>query len=136
MIYLSKKPNIIEKLIFFGVFLVFAGLIVAYSLYQTPRKVKDADDITSFQYNTSSKSQVLDSEPESEELVGLININTATADELIALPGIGPKKAETIVKYREENGYFKDANDLLDVSGIGEATLEKIKHLLSFEVNE
>ena len=55
-----------------------------------------------------------------------ININTATVTELEALPGIGPAKAEAIVKYREEKGNFKSAEDLKNVQGIGDKMYEKI----------
>ncbi|ATW25366.1 helix-hairpin-helix domain-containing protein [Candidatus Formimonas warabiya] len=57
----------------------------------------------------------------------LININTAGAAELDALPGIGPAKAEAIIQYREENGYFTSLEDIQNVSGIGAATFEKLK---------
>lgn len=52
-----------------------------------------------------------------------IRVNEATAEELTALSGIGPAKAEAIISYREENGPFKSAEELLNVSGIGEKTL-------------
>jgi competence protein ComEA len=58
---------------------------------------------------------------------GLININTATATELEALSGIGEVLAATIVEYRTTNGPFTAVDDLLDVSGIGPATLEEIR---------
>lgn len=58
---------------------------------------------------------------------GLININTATAEELTALDGIGQKRAEAIVAYRSENGAFAAVEDIKNVSGIGDATFEKIK---------
>jgi competence protein ComEA len=58
---------------------------------------------------------------------GLININSATAVELEALSGIGEVLAATIVEYRTENGPFASVDDLLDVSGIGPATLEEIR---------
>lgn len=54
----------------------------------------------------------------------VININTADAQELTKLKGIGEKKAEAIVAWRKENGDFKTVDDLLEVKGIGEATLE------------
>lgn len=58
-----------------------------------------------------------------------VNINTADAKTIgEALSGIGQKKAEAIVKYREEKGAFKSAEDLTNVAGIGEKTVEKIKH--------
>ena len=60
----------------------------------------------------------------------LLDINTATAEQLQQLPGIGEKIAERTVKYREENGPFSKAEDLLNVEGIGEKKMEKIKPLI------
>ncbi|MBM7701455.1 helix-hairpin-helix domain-containing protein [Metabacillus iocasae] len=56
-----------------------------------------------------------------------LNINTATEQELQTLSGIGPSKAAAIVSYREENGLFQSIEELTNVSGIGEKSLEKIK---------
>lgn len=56
-----------------------------------------------------------------------VRINYATEEEIQQLTGIGPSKAKAIVAYREENGYFKSVEDLLEISGIGEKTLERIK---------
>jgi len=55
-----------------------------------------------------------------------IKINQATQAEIEQLPGIGPSKAATIIKHREEHGPFKELEDLLDISGIGEKTLENM----------
>lgn len=60
-----------------------------------------------------------------------ININTASAEELTALPGIGPSYAQRIVEHREKNGPFKKVEDLLNVRGIGEKTFEKIRDRLT-----
>ena len=58
-----------------------------------------------------------------------VNVNTADAKTISdALSGIGQKKAEAIVKYREEKGLFKTAEDLTNVAGIGEKTVEKNKN--------
>jgi competence protein ComEA len=62
---------------------------------------------------------------------GLVNVNTATATELEELPGIGEVIAQAIVDYRTENGPFASVDQLLDVSGIGDATLEDIRDLVS-----
>ena len=57
----------------------------------------------------------------------LININLATIDELLTLPGIGEAKAKAIIKYREENGNFQKIEDILNVEGIGQKLYEDIK---------
>ncbi|MBM7569600.1 competence protein ComEA [Aquibacillus albus] len=56
-----------------------------------------------------------------------IRVNNATEEEIAKLDGIGDVKAKAIVEFRDTYGYFKDINDLLSVSGIGEKTLEKIR---------
>src|SRR5699024_72638 len=56
-----------------------------------------------------------------------IAVNHATASDLESLPGIGPKKAEAIISYVEEFGPLKEVDDLLNVSGIGESTLDNIR---------
>ena len=56
-----------------------------------------------------------------------VDINTATAQELEALKGIGPKTAAKIVQYREENGPFKSVDDLVKVNGIGPKSLAKFR---------
>ena len=60
-----------------------------------------------------------------------ININTANAEEFKTLSGIGDAKANAIVEYRQQNGNFTKIEDLTKVSGIGEATLAKIKDRLT-----
>ncbi|OOF45885.1 helix-hairpin-helix domain-containing protein [Rodentibacter trehalosifermentans] len=68
-----------------------------------------------------------------EKVEDKLNINTATASEIQkALTGIGAKKAEAIVQYREKHGNFTHAEQLLEVQGIGKATLEKNRDRLTF----
>jgi competence protein ComEA len=62
---------------------------------------------------------------------GLIDINTATLEELDTLPDIGPKTAQSIIDYRNANGAFKDIEGLLDVDGIGQVTFDKVKPLIT-----
>lgn len=62
---------------------------------------------------------------------GLVNVNTATPAELETLPGIGEVIAQAIVDHRTENGPFASVDQLLDVSGIGDATLENIRELVT-----
>lgn len=61
----------------------------------------------------------------------LININIAPLEELDTLPGIGPTTAQKIVDYREQNGPFISAEDIINVSGIGPGTYERIKDLIT-----
>ena len=61
----------------------------------------------------------------------LIDINTASAVELEELPGIGPTTAQKIVEYREQNGPFLSTEDIINVSGIGPGTYERIKDLIT-----
>ena len=58
---------------------------------------------------------------------GSIDLNRATARELIQLPGVGEVIAKRIVDFREEHGPFKRVEDLMKIKGIGEKSLEKIR---------
>lgn len=81
--------------------------------------------------------EVLDSEIEAEgqqengtaavDSNGKININKATVDELMTIPGIGQVKAQSIVDYRNENGKFNSVDELTNITGIGVKTLEKLR---------
>jgi competence protein ComEA len=60
-----------------------------------------------------------------------VNINTAGLMEIEALPGFGIGKARDIIEFRDKNGPFKSLDELTKVKGIGEKTLEKLKHLIT-----
>ncbi len=60
-----------------------------------------------------------------------ININTASVEQLVELPGVGEATASKIVAFREQNGGFKTIDDLLNVKGIGERKYEKMKSLIT-----
>lgn len=62
-----------------------------------------------------------------------ININTADVDGLQILPGIGPKTAQAIVDYRDANGLFQAVDDIVQVKGIGQATLERLRPLITLD---
>lgn len=76
----------------------------------------------------STSQQQMQEEKAAEE--GLVNINTADADALCTLPGIGEAKAKSIIAYREKNGPFKSTEELTKVSGIKEGVFDKVSDLI------
>lgn len=60
-----------------------------------------------------------------------VNLNTATQAELETVKGVGPKKAEAIISYREKNGSFKAVDDLKNVNGFGDKTVAKMRSELT-----
>jgi competence protein ComEA len=64
---------------------------------------------------------------------GRVNINSATVDELDALPGIGPTTAQAIVDYRLQNGNFISVQDIQNVPGIGPSSYDRIKDYITIE---
>ena len=76
---------------------------------------------SSFNTNSSNSKQ------------GMVNINTATLEELQTIKGIGKKKAEAILQYRKEHGAFRTKEDLLQVKGIGKKALEAIESQVTFQ---
>lgn len=62
-----------------------------------------------------------------------LNINTATLEALEALPGIGPVTAQRIIDYRTERGAFASVAQLVEIKGIGEKSLEKVRPLIAVE---
>ena len=61
----------------------------------------------------------------------LVNINTASKEELMSLPGLGESKSKSIIEYRDKNGLFTNIEGLKEVPGIGEAIFEKIKDYIT-----
>jgi len=64
-------------------------------------------------------------------LFAVVNVNSANSAQLQTLKGIGPTKAEEILKYRKSHGVFKTVDELVNVKGIGPKTLEKMKPQLA-----
>lgn len=84
-----------------------------------------------FQNNVANQAA-----PSADTAVGgtafrLVNLNTATVQELDTLPGIGPSTAQSIVAFRQENGPFTTIEQVMDVSGIGEAKFAQMKDLIT-----
>ena len=75
-------------------------------------------------------------EPEPGGQAAPVNLNTADAEELATLPGIGPATAQKIIAYRESVGAFQSTEELMQVDGIGEKTFQKLKELVTVEAAE
>lgn len=76
--------------------------------------------------------RTLETERLEENGPALLDLNLATAEELEALPGIGPTLARRMIDWRAENGPFRSREDVLAVRGIGEATYEKIAPYITY----
>ena len=103
--------------------LLLAGVILYNVFTVEPEPLNAASDVT-----TVSSSAVTSTEAATTQAPAYtkVNINTATAEELETLKGIGPAKARAIVAYRDANGPFSSVEELTNVSGIGEKTLANI----------
>ncbi len=111
---MSLRLKYYIKAAFFGIFAAAAAFMAVFALTRDEIAVQiKAAEIY--------KQNAAYSEPLA------VDINTASVRELQKLIGIGEVTASAIVAYREEHGYFSSADELLNVIGIGQATLEKIR---------
>lgn len=78
-----------------------------------------------------SADEGIDSAVDSVQMLAKININNASNEQLTTIKGLGNKKAQAIVDYRQKNGDFANLEDLLNVNGIGKSTLAKIEPFLT-----
>jgi competence protein ComEA len=92
----------------------------------TPDEQKD----TSNPAGTASPTSTTSTSPDTDPHAGLLDLNTATLEQLDKLPGIGESKAKAILDYRLKKGRFKRVEELMDVKGIGEKMFEKLKGLV------
>lgn len=87
-------------------------------------------DISMYSFNdVLFNNQVIEIPIKSD--IKLISINTATIQELCSLPGIGEKMAQRIIDYRQNNGSFRELQDLKNINGIGDKKYEKIKEFIT-----
>lgn len=121
-IYWLEEGCIIEDLIN-----VAGGITEEGDLSKINRAQKLNDHEVVIIPNINDKEDEIESIIQTSNNENKVNINTASINELDTLSGIGPSKAEAIIKYREENGTFKSIEEIKNVTGIGEALFEKFK---------
>jgi comEA protein len=104
----------------------------------TPVDLGAVEDNSTTEFNVPSDNQQVnpDETNTDEQNINtdegdLVDINTATVEELDTLPGIGPTTAQKIIDYREENGPFFSIEEIMNVSGIGPSTFEEIQDLIT-----
>lgn len=111
---------------------ILTGLIISASLWLVLQQ-RNKMEVTFLPYNPATAAPSGTPNPVSAEsssktiTVDGLNLNTATLEELDALPGIGVEKAQAILDFREKNGPFHSIQDLLYVPGIGDSILNQIK---------
>ena len=96
---------------------------------ECPDNINDSCITENDTVNTNGVGEEIKNNEENEK-DDLVSINKGTKEELMSLPGIGESKADNIIKYRQENGEFKDLEDIMNVSGIGESAYSKIKDFI------
>lgn len=102
-------------------------IIIIYSKEEVLEKYKEEICVCDCPEITNDACIENTTNEETDEITEIIDINTATKEELMSISGIGESKAEEIIKYRKEKGKFKDIKDIKKVSGIGDSLFEKIK---------
>lgn len=108
---------------------IFIALTVVFSL---PGNDKGAAVTISEQHSEGAEDASSQVSPSAESSAPtIVNINTASVEELSALPEIGEKIASRIIAYREKNGPFKSTDEIMSVSGIGAKTYEEIKSFIT-----
>lgn len=81
-------------------------------------------------FNKNQTQEIVYIEPNDKDAYQMVNLNFSSSDKLEKVDGISSKIAIAIVEYRLKNGYFKSVDELINVSGIGPITYEKIKSKL------
>lgn len=133
----TERKNIFTRGDILAILLLIACLLlggVLTILQKSSRQLPPELVIQSVKQASETKREsVPSSPPEAGPRMLLININSAPADSLELLPGIGPVNASRIIDYRNTHGAFESIDELTDISGIGPKTLKKIENFITLE---
>ena len=108
------EKEAVQTRILIGVALLLAAALFAYQAFFVPEVTRPV-------------VVTVASDPASSSPAWPVDLNTADLEQLDTLPGVGPVTAQAIFDYREENGPFQSVDDLVNVYGIGEKTVEKLR---------
>ena len=115
-----------EEKILLCVFLVLSSVVVSYNLFYISN-IPNLDIVK--EEFVVKESQKTENSQDSNKT--LININTASEEELTKIPGVGASISKRIIEYREQNGGFSSVEEIMNVSGIGKSKFESMKNSIT-----
>ena len=131
--FLRRQERLLKQNEFYKRLIIIPIIVIAVSISVLAYNFTAGKYKSSAKTNSQETVRVKTQEMATEIPGKKINLNTATAEMLDTLPGIGAKKAGAIIKLREKMGGYKTVEDILNVEGIGEAILAEIQNMIYVE---
>lgn len=118
-----KENKIIPLLILLTTTGMFAGILIGTLIGRSTAPINVSNQLSMQPAETLPRHTL----PYQTNQTGKINVNVATAEELALLPGIGTETAKRIIDYRTKYGIFETLEEMTEVKGVGESTIDKIR---------
>ncbi len=131
--FMRRQERLIKQDEFYKRLIIIPVVAIAVSLSALTYNLTVGKEINSLDMQSVDAAATINEEVLSGITAEKMNLNTATAEMLDVLPGIGAKKAEAIVELRNRMEGFRSVEDILNVDGIGEKILAEIQHMLYVE---